>query len=71
LTGAIVALPQDVVFAVIAGMVLEYGLYTGMVPAIVAAVFGSSWLLVSGPKTAASLLLFSSFSMYVPPGTGE
>jgi len=69
ITGAIVALPQGVAFAVIAGMPPEYGLYTGMVPAIIAALFGSSWLLVSGPTTAASLLLFSSLSMYAEPGT--
>lgn len=70
-TGAVVALPQGVAFAVIAGMPPEYGLYTGMVPAIVAALFGSSWLLVSGPTTAASLLLFSSLSMHAQPGSGE
>jgi len=69
ITGAIVALPQGVAFAVIAGMPPEYGLYTGMIPAIIAALFGSSWLLVSGPTTAASLLLFSSLTMYAEPGT--
>lgn len=34
LTGAVVALPQGVAFATIAGMPPEYGLYTGMIPAI-------------------------------------
>jgi SulP family sulfate permease len=53
LTGALVTLPQGVAFATIAGMPPEYGLYAGMVPAIVAALFGSSWHLVSGPTTAA------------------
>lgn len=71
LTGAVIALPQCVAFAVIAGVPPVYGLYTGMVPAIVAALFGSSWLLVSGPTTAASLLLFSSLSMHAAPGSGE
>lgn len=71
LTGAVVALPQGVAFAAIAGMPPQYGLYTGMVPAIIAALFGSSWLLVSGPTTAASLLLFSSLSSLAPPGTPE
>ncbi|KAB2889411.1 MAG: SulP family inorganic anion transporter, partial [Desulfobulbaceae bacterium] len=55
LTGAVIALPQGVAFAAIAGMPPEYGLYAGMVPAIVAALFGSSWHLVSGPTTAASI----------------
>ena len=39
LTGAIVVLPQGVAFATIAGMPPEYGLYAGIVPAIVAALF--------------------------------
>jgi len=71
LTGAIVALPQGVAFATIAGMPPEYGLYTGMIPAIIAALFGSSWLLVSGPTTAASVVLFSSLSMHATPGSPE
>lgn len=70
-TGAIIALPQGVAFAAIAGMPPQYGLYSGMVPAIIAALFGSSWLLVSGPTTAASLLLFSSLSLHAQMGTPE
>ena len=42
LTGAVVVLPQGVAFATIAGMPPEYGLYAGMIPAIIAAFFGSS-----------------------------
>ena len=71
LTGSIVALPQGVAFASIAGMPPEYGLYTGMIPAIIAALFGSSWLLVSGPTTAASILLFSSLSLHAAPGSPD
>ena len=71
LTGAIVALPQGVAFAVIAGMPPEYGLYAGMVPAVVAALFGSSWHLVSGPTTAASIVLFSALSKYAEPGSAD
>lgn len=71
LTGAIVVLPQGVAFAYIAGMPPEYGLYAGIVPAIIAALFGSSWHLVSGPTTAASVVLFSSLSSLAVPGTSE
>ncbi len=71
LTGAIVVLPQGVAFATIAGMPPEYGLYAGMVPAIIAALFGSSWHLVSGPTTAASIVLFSSLSALAVPGSAE
>ena len=69
LTGAIVVLPQGVAFAVIAGMPPQYGLYTAMIPATVAALFGSSWHLVSGPTTAASLVLFASLSTFAEPGS--
>jgi sulfate permease, SulP family len=71
LAGGIVVLPQGVAFATIAGMPPEYGLYAGMIPAIIAALFGSSKHLVSGPTTAASIVLFSSLSVYATPGSAE
>jgi SulP family sulfate permease len=71
LTGAIVVLPQGVAFATIAGMPPQYGLYAGMVPAVIAALFGSSWHLVSGPTTAASILLFSVLSTFAEPGSAQ
>lgn len=69
--GAVVVLPQGVAFAAIAGMPPEYGLYAGMVPAIIAALWGSSWHLVSGPTTAASIVLFSTLSNLAEPGSVE
>lgn len=71
LTGAVVVLPQGVAFATIAGMPPEYGLYAGIVPAIVAALWGSSWHLVSGPTTAASIVVFSSLSVFAEPGSAD
>lgn len=70
-TGAVVVLPQAVAFATIAGMPPEYGLYAGMVPAIIAALFGSSRHLVSGPTTAASVVLFSALSLMAVPGSPD
>ena len=67
--GAIVVLPQGVAFATIAGMPPEYGLYAAIVPAIVAALFGSSWHLVSGPTTAISIVIYASFSTLAEPGS--
>lgn len=55
LTGAVVVLPQGVAFATLAGMPPQYGLYAAMVPCIVAALFGSSRLMVTGPANAISL----------------
>ncbi|HNA80868.1 MAG TPA: SulP family inorganic anion transporter [Thiobacillaceae bacterium] len=71
LTGALVALPQGVAFATIAGMPPEYGLYAGMIPAVIAALFGSSWHLVSGPTTAASIVLFSVLAPHAEPGSAQ
>ncbi|MCG6871899.1 MAG: SulP family inorganic anion transporter [Gammaproteobacteria bacterium] len=71
LTGALVVLPQGVAFATIAGMPPEYGLYAGMVPAVVAALYGSSWHLVSGPTTAASVVMLSALSPLAAPGSAE
>jgi SulP family sulfate permease len=71
LTVAIVVVPQAVAFAAIAGMPPQYGLYAGMIPPIIAALFGSSWHLMSGPTTAASIVLLSSLSLYAEPMTPE
>jgi SulP family sulfate permease len=70
-TGAVVVLPQGVAFATIAGLPPEYGLYTAMVPAIIAALYGSSYHLVTGPTTAASIVFFSSLSLFAEPGTAQ
>src|SRR5512143_746891 len=71
LTGAIIVLPQGVAFAAIAGMPPEYGLYAAMVPAIIAALFGSSWHLVSGPTTAISIAVFAAMSPLADPGSPQ
>lgn len=71
LTGAIVVLPQGVAFATIAGLPPEYGLYSAMVPAIIAALFGSSWHLVSGPTTAISIVMFATLGPLAEPGSAE
>ncbi len=71
MTGAIIVLPQGVAFAIIAGLPPEYGLYTAIVTPIVAALFGSSWHLVSGPTTAISIVVFSAVSNHAEPGTPE
>ena len=71
LTGAMIVLPQGVAFATIAGLPPEFGLYAAMVPAIMGALFGSSWHLVSGPTTAISIAVFASISPYAEPGTAH
>jgi SulP family sulfate permease len=71
LTGAVIVLPQGIAFATIAGLPPEYGLYTAMVTPIIAALFGSSRHLVSGPTTAISIVVFSAISRHAEPGTTE
>lgn len=71
LTGALIVLPQGVAFATIAGMPPEYGLYAAMIPAIIAALFGSSWHLVSGPTTAISIAVFAAISPLAEPGSPQ
>jgi len=71
ITGAVVVLPQGVAFAAIAGLPPEYGLYAAMVPALIAALWGSSWHLVSGPTTAISIMVYSTVSGLAVPGTPE
>lgn len=67
ITGAIIVLPQGVAFALIAGMPPIYGLYTAMITPIIAALFGSSWHLISGPTTAISIVVFSAISDFAEP----
>jgi SulP family sulfate permease len=71
LTGAVVVLPQGVAFAMIAGMPPVYGLYTAMVPAVIAGLFGSSRHLISGPTTAISIVVFAAISKYAEPGSAQ
>ena len=69
LTGSLILVPQGVAFATIAGMPPEYGLYAAMLPAIVAALWGSSWHLVSGPTTAISIVVFATMSPLAEAGS--
>lgn len=69
LTGAVIVLPQGVAFAMLAGLPPEYGLYTAIVPVIIAALFGSSHHLMSGPTTPISVVVFTTISVLALPET--
>ena len=71
LLGAMLVLPQGVAFATLAGLPPQYGLYTAMVPCAVAALFGSSWHVMSGPTNALSLALLASLGSMAPAGSAE
>ena len=55
LTVAMVAVPQGMSYAAIAGVNPLHGLHTAVVPTIVAAIFGSSSHLITGPTNATAL----------------
>ncbi|UTW11143.1 SulP family inorganic anion transporter [Marinobacterium rhizophilum] len=69
LTNAVIVLPQGVAYALIAGMPPQYGLYAAIVPAIIAALFGSSFHLISGPTAALSIVVFTTISPLAEPGS--
>jgi SulP family sulfate permease len=57
LLGAVLVLPQGIAFAALAGLPPSYGLATAVLPCIVAALFGSSRHVMSGPTNANSLAM--------------
>lgn len=65
LTVAVVAIPQSMAYAIIAGVEPVYGLYTAIITVILGSLFGSSNHLVSGPTNAICLLIASSMKSYM------
>ncbi|WP_206659486.1 SulP family inorganic anion transporter [Hansschlegelia zhihuaiae] len=71
LTSATVVLPQAVAFAAIAGLPPQYGFYTAIVTPIVAGLFGSSWVMVSGPTLVISALTSSALAPLAEPFSAQ
>ncbi|MFZ9480827.1 MAG: SulP family inorganic anion transporter [Burkholderiaceae bacterium] len=71
LTGAVVVLPQGLAFATLAGMPPHYGLYAAMVPCLLAALFGSSRLMVTGPANAISLTTMALIAPLALPESAD
>ncbi len=69
ITGTIIVIPQAVAFAMIAGLPPVYGFYTAMITPVVAALFGSSYHLISGPTTAISIVVYATISKMADPAT--
>ncbi len=69
ITGTIIVIPQAVAFAMIAGLPPVYGFYTAMITPIIAALFGSSYHLISGPTTTSSIVVFAVISKFASPET--
>ncbi|MFB4391172.1 MULTISPECIES: SulP family inorganic anion transporter [unclassified Pseudomonas] len=71
LSGAVLALPQSIAYALIAGLPAEYGLYAAIVPVLVACLWGSSWHLICGPTAAISIVLYASVSPLAMTGSQD
>lgn len=71
LSGAILALPQSIAYALIAGLPAEYGLYAAIVPVLIACLWGSSWHLICGPTAAISIVLYASISPLAVAGSDD
>ncbi len=67
-TGALIAIPQAIALAALAGLAPQYGIYASIVPVIIAILWGSSWHLVSGPNTAVSLMLAAAVAPLAAAG---
>ncbi|GAB4164738.1 MAG: hypothetical protein Fur0032_00970 [Terrimicrobiaceae bacterium] len=59
LTVAVMGVPQAMAYALIAGLPPIYGLYTAIIPAIIAAALGSSNHLCTGPTNAMCMVILS------------
>ena len=71
LTVALVLVPQSMAYAQLAGLPPYYGLYAAFLPVMVAAMWGSSNQLGTGPVAVASLLTASSLTPLAAPGSEQ
>ncbi len=69
LSVALVAIPQSLAYAQLAGLPPYYGLYAALVPTILGALFGSSAQLSTGPVALTSLLTAASVAPLAAAGT--
>jgi sulfate permease, SulP family len=68
---ALVLVPQSMAYAALAGLPPVYGLYASLLPVIVAALWGSSNHLATGPVAVVSLLTATALIPLASPGSGE
>lgn len=71
LSVAVVAIPQSLAYADLAGMPPVTGLYATALPPLVAACFASSPYLMTGPVAVTALLTFGALSTTAEPGSQE
>lgn len=71
ITVALVLIPQSMAYAQLAGLPAYYGLYAAFLPPMVAALFGSSRQLGTGPVAVVSLMSAASLEPLATAGSPE
>jgi len=71
LTVALVLIPQSMAYAQLAGLPAYYGLYAAFLPGIIAALWGSSAQLATGPVAVVSLLTASALAPLASSGSAQ
>ncbi len=66
ITVALVLIPQSMAYAQLAGLPAYYGLYAAFLPVMIAALWGSSSQLGTGPVAVVSLLTATAVAQFVP-----
>jgi len=69
LTVALVLIPQSMAYAQLAGLPAYYGLYASLLPPVVAALFGSSRQLATGPVAIVSLMTAATLEPLASSGS--
>jgi SulP family sulfate permease len=69
LTVALILIPQSMAYAQLAGMPVYYGLYASFFPPFLAALFGSSRQLATGPVAIVSLMTSAALAPYAATGS--
>jgi sulfate permease, SulP family len=69
LTVALILIPQSMAYAQLAGLPSYYGLYASFLPPMIAALFGSSRQLATGPVAVVSLMTAASLSPLATAGS--
>jgi SulP family sulfate permease len=69
ITVSLVAIPQSLAYAQLAGVPAYFGLYAALIPTIIGAIFGSSRQLSTGPVAMTSLLTAASVAPLAAHGT--
>ena len=71
ITVALVLIPQSMAYAQLAGMPAYYGLYAAFLPGMIAALWGSSSQLATGPVAVVSLLTASALAPLAATGSEQ